>query len=157
MSSTTTFPPPLTHYVHRIGRVGRAGREGVAITLAEPRERRLLDNIERLIKQRISIERIPTVAELRTRQLELTIATLRETIVADDLDRFNGVVDALAEEFDVIDVARAAVKLAHEASGAIDDEEEIPDVGPQEPDPTKPGMARAAEKATGAQPAAGAE
>ncbi|MGH3658256.1 MAG: DEAD/DEAH box helicase, partial [Micromonosporaceae bacterium] len=25
-------------YVHRIGRVGRAGREGVAITLAEPRE-----------------------------------------------------------------------------------------------------------------------
>ena len=27
-------------YVHRIGRVGRAGREGVAITLAEPREHR---------------------------------------------------------------------------------------------------------------------
>jgi ATP-dependent RNA helicase DeaD len=121
-------PSAPDSYVHRIGRVGRAGREGVAITLAEPRERRLLDNIERLIKQRISIERIPTVAELRTRQLELTIATLRETIVADDLERFNGVVDALAEEFDVIDVARAAVKLAHEASGAIDDDEEIPDV-----------------------------
>jgi ATP-dependent RNA helicase DeaD len=34
-------------YVHRIGRVGRAGREGVAITLAEPREHRLLRNIER--------------------------------------------------------------------------------------------------------------
>ena len=121
-------PSAPDSYVHRIGRVGRAGREGVAITLAEPRERRLLDNIERLIKQRISIERIPTVAELRTRQLELTIATLRETIVADDLERFNGVVDALAEEFDVIDVARAAVKLAHEASGAVEDEEEIPDV-----------------------------
>ncbi|MDZ7632840.1 MAG: C-terminal helicase domain-containing protein [Gemmatimonadaceae bacterium] len=29
-------------YVHRIGRTGRAGREGVAITLAEPREHRLL-------------------------------------------------------------------------------------------------------------------
>jgi ATP-dependent RNA helicase DeaD len=124
-------PSAPDSYVHRIGRVGRAGREGVAITLAEPRERRLLDNIERLIKQRISIERIPTVAELRTRQLELTIATLRETIVADDLDRFNGVVDALSEEFDVVDVARAAVKLAHEASGAIDDEEEIPDVSPR--------------------------
>ena len=39
-------------YVHRIGRVGRAGREGVAITLAEPREHRLLHNIERLTKQR---------------------------------------------------------------------------------------------------------
>jgi len=124
-------PSAPDSYIHRVGRVGRAGREGVAITLAEPRERRLLDNIERLIKQRISIERIPTVAELRTRQLELTIATLRETIVADDLDRFDSVVDVLAEEFDVIDVARAAVKLAHEASGAIDDEEEIPDVSPR--------------------------
>jgi ATP-dependent RNA helicase DeaD len=124
-------PSAPDSYVHRIGRVGRAGREGVAITLAEPRERRLLDNIERLIKQRISIERIPTVAELRTRQLELTVATLRETIVGDDLERFNGVVDTLSEEFDVIDVARAAVKLAHEATGAIDDQEEIPDVGPR--------------------------
>ena len=33
-------------YVHRIGRVGRAGREGVAITLAEPREHRQLQGIE---------------------------------------------------------------------------------------------------------------
>src|SRR5262249_11940819 len=39
-------------YVHRIGRVGRAGREGVAITLAEPREHRLLKAIERVTKQR---------------------------------------------------------------------------------------------------------
>ncbi len=29
-------------YVHRIGRTGRIGREGVAITLAEPREHRFL-------------------------------------------------------------------------------------------------------------------
>ena len=35
-------------YVHRIGRTGRAGREGTAITLAEPREHRLLRSIERV-------------------------------------------------------------------------------------------------------------
>ena len=29
-------------YVHRIGRTGRIGREGVAITLVDPREQRLL-------------------------------------------------------------------------------------------------------------------
>ena len=44
-------PSAPESYVHRIGRVGRAGREGVAITLAEPREQRLLKNIERLTKQ----------------------------------------------------------------------------------------------------------
>ena len=62
-------------YVHRIGRVGRAGREGVAITLAEPREQRLLGNIERLTKQTITIEKIPTVADLRARQMQLTLST----------------------------------------------------------------------------------
>ena len=40
-------PPTPDSYVHRIGRTGRAGREGVAITLVEPREHRLLRNIER--------------------------------------------------------------------------------------------------------------
>ena len=39
--------------MHRIGRTGRAGREGVAITLAEPREHRLLRNIEAFTKQKI--------------------------------------------------------------------------------------------------------
>ena len=52
-------PSAPESYVHRIGRVGRAGREGVAITLAEPREQRLLLNIERLTKQKIAIERVP--------------------------------------------------------------------------------------------------
>ncbi|MGF1611408.1 MAG: DEAD/DEAH box helicase, partial [Kiloniellales bacterium] len=50
-------PAAPESYVHRIGRVGRAGREGVAITLAEPKELRLLANIERLTRQ--SIERVP--------------------------------------------------------------------------------------------------
>ena len=62
-------PSAPDSYVHRIGRVGRAGREGVAITLAEPREQRLLGNIERLTKQQISIESVPTVADLRARRL----------------------------------------------------------------------------------------
>ena len=42
-------------YVHRIGRTGRAGREGVAITLVEPREHRLLRNIERATGQPLEI------------------------------------------------------------------------------------------------------
>ena len=116
-------------YVHRIGRVGRAGREGVAITLAEPREHRMLKTIERVTRQKIAIESLPTVADLRARRLELTRSALHESLVADgDLESFSVVVEALSEEFDVMEIALAAVKLAHEASGAAGDEEEIPTV-----------------------------
>jgi ATP-dependent RNA helicase DeaD len=113
-------------YVHRIGRTGRAGREGVAITLAEPREHRLIRNIEQLTKQRITVEPLPTLIDLRTRRLELTRAALRETLVEGDLEGFRVVVETLAEEFDVVDVATAAVKTAHEALNAAGSEEEIP-------------------------------
>ncbi|MGI9120583.1 MAG: DEAD/DEAH box helicase [Acidimicrobiales bacterium] len=117
-------------YVHRIGRVGRAGREGVAITLAEPREHRMLKMIERVTKQRITVQKLPTVADLHARRLELTRAALRESLLEDDLERFRVVVETLTDEFDVVEVALAAVKLAHEASGAAD-EEEIPEVAPR--------------------------
>src|SRR5690606_12403676 len=95
-------PSAADAYVHRIGRTGRAGREGVAITLAEPREHRMLRNIERLTKQRIEIVTVPTVADLRARRLEITRAALREALLGDDLDHFRVVVESLAEEFDVM-------------------------------------------------------
>jgi ATP-dependent RNA helicase DeaD len=123
-------PSAPESYVHRIGRVGRAGREGVAITLAEPREQRMLKQIESLTRQKITIEKVPTVADLRTRQLEMTRAALEESLTEDGdaLDRFRVVVETLSDEHDLMEIALAAVKLAHEASGASGDEEEIPEV-----------------------------
>ncbi|MFY1692771.1 DEAD/DEAH box helicase [Plantactinospora sp. WMMB782] len=120
-------PSAPESYVHRIGRVGRAGRQGVAITLAEPREHRMLKTIERTTGQRISIGRIPTVADLRARRLEMTRAALHESLLEDDLDPYRVIVETLTDEFDVMEVALAAVKLAHEsAGGPVDEEEDIP-------------------------------
>ena len=111
-------------YVHRTGRTGRAGRAGVAITLAQPREERILRQIEKLTRQKIEIATLPTVADLHARRLDITRAALREALVAGGLDRYRTVVNALAEEFEVLDVAAAAVKLAHEpADGAAAAEE----------------------------------
>src|SRR5271154_3330656 len=78
-------PSAPDSYVHRIGRVGRAGREGTAITLAEPRDLKMLKTIERATKRPITIEKLPTVADLRARRLELTRAVLRKIVLEDDL------------------------------------------------------------------------
>jgi ATP-dependent RNA helicase DeaD len=121
-------PSAPESYVHRIGRVGRAGREGVAITLAEPREQRLLKNIEHLTKQTIAIEKVPSIADLRSAQLEQTVAAIRESLAADDLDDFHPVLHALRSEADPRSVALAAIRLYHEAAGNTVDEHEIPDV-----------------------------
>ena len=111
-------PSAPESYVHRIGRVGRAGREGTAITLVEPREHRMLKTIERATRQPITVEKLPTVADLRARRLELVRASLRESLLKDDdLDSFRAVVEPLGAEFDLFEVALAAVRLAHEASG----------------------------------------
>ena len=126
-------------YVHRVGRVGRAGRQGVAITLAEPREQRMLKTIERAGRLRISIERLPTAADLRARRLDLTRAALREILVDGDLETFRAAVESLADEFDLLDVAMAAVKLAHEAGGTTADDEEIPDAPLLSDDGGRPG------------------
>jgi ATP-dependent RNA helicase DeaD len=124
-------PTSTEAYVHRIGRTGRAGREGVAISLAEPREHRMLRNIEMATKSKIEIATVPTVADLRTRRLELTKASLREGILAGDLDGFRSIVESLAEEFDVMDVAAAAVKQLELSSGGSQDEKEIPAAEPR--------------------------
>jgi ATP-dependent RNA helicase DeaD len=121
-------PSAPESYVHRIGRVGRAGREGTAITLAEPREHKMLQAIERVTRRPIAIEKVPTIAGLRARRLEMTRDVLRKIVLEDDLDAFRAVVEPLGDEFGIYEVALAAVKLAAEAGGTSRDEEDLPEV-----------------------------
>jgi ATP-dependent RNA helicase DeaD len=120
------YDAPVTpeSYVHRIGRVGRAGREGTAITLADPRESRLLQLFERQTKGKIILAQVPTVADLRARRLELTRAALQEAILAGGLDHYRVAVETLAQQHSLMDIALAAVKLAHQAGGGDADESE---------------------------------
>src|SRR5690606_17285518 len=114
------------------------------------REHRMLRNIERLTRQRIEVATVPTVADLRARRLELTRASLREALLEDGLDQFRVVVESLAEEFDVMDVAAAAVKLA-DASEKIEDDEEIPAAMVRAERPSK-GDRHGSRKTPGSQP-----
>lgn len=111
-------------YVHRIGRVGRAGREGIAITLAEPREHRLLRNIEQLTKQKMKIAKVPSIADLRARRMEILQSQVRSAILSEELDSFRVLVDGLSGEFDIVEIALGALKLAHEATNGPEPREE---------------------------------
>ena len=123
-------PASAEAYVHRIGRTGRAGRAGTAIMLVEPREHRLLRTIEAFTKQKISVATVPTVAEMRARRLDVTKASIRERILAGDLDDVRVVVESLAQEFDLVVIAAAAVKLVHAAEEGEESEREIPVAAP---------------------------
>ena len=80
-------------YVHRIGRTGRAGREGRALLLVTPRERRMLQVIERVTGQKVAEVRLPdgqAVLDARIRKLTNSLAPLvgdAESTHGDLLDR----------------------------------------------------------------------
>ena len=108
------IPTAAEVYVHRIGRTGRVGRDGVAITLIDPREQRLLRHIESLTKQPIEVVPLPTPAALRAKRLEGTRAALAKRIAKGDLDDMRALVASLAHDVDVVDIAAAAIALVHE-------------------------------------------
>ncbi len=118
-------PSSPDDYVHRIGRTGRAGREGVAITLVEPREHRLLRDIERAVAAPLAIAGLPTVADVREHRMDLLRGTLRETLVADGNDRYRAVVEPLSDEFDLVDIALAALSLADAGARGAEDLTEL--------------------------------
>ncbi|MBU3647642.1 MAG: DEAD/DEAH box helicase, partial [Limnohabitans sp.] len=53
------LPRSATDYTHRIGRTGRAGRDGLAVTLAEFRDKRKIFDIEAYTRQPFTAEVIP--------------------------------------------------------------------------------------------------
>ncbi len=113
-------------YVHRIGRTGRIGREGVAITLVDPREQRMLRQIERLTRQPIEMAPLPTEAALQAKRLGAMRSAIEERIKAGALDGPRAFVADLAHSVDVLDIAAAAVSLLQAQDESGDDEDDAP-------------------------------
>ncbi len=115
-------------YVHRIGRTGRAGRGGEAVSLVEPRERWLIQNIERLTKSKIEMATLPTVADLQAKRLERIGNDIQDLLKKNTHDRFRAIVSTLSEKFAPADVASAAIQLAYGSKDSGRTEEEIPTI-----------------------------
>ena len=107
-------PYDTESYIHRIGRTGRAGRSGEAILFIAPRERSMLQLIERATRQPIEQMDLPTIADVnatRVAKFKQRITALMEQGVP---DVYRGVVDELVHDTgaEIGDVAAALASLA---------------------------------------------
>ena len=103
-------------YVHRIGRTGRAGREGRALLLVTPRERRMLQVIERVTGQKVAEVRLPNgqaVLDARIKKLTNSLAPL----VADAESTHGDLLDRLTADIGCSPRALAAALLRKATNG----------------------------------------
>ncbi|TFF37169.1 DEAD/DEAH box helicase [Pseudomonas sp. RIT623] len=103
-------------YVHRIGRTGRAGREGRALLLVTPRERRMLQVIERVTGQKVAEARLPNaqaVLDARIKKLTNSLAPL----VADAEASHGDLLDRLTEALGCSPRALASALLRKATNG----------------------------------------
>ncbi|MFZ5440602.1 MAG: DEAD/DEAH box helicase [Myxococcota bacterium] len=113
LSHVVNFDLPTSPevYVHRIGRTGRAGKEGVALSFLDPRELRLLGNVERQIKKKVPVEPVPTRAQLDGRRSETVAARVKAALEDPRLPDFVELANKAADGSTLEAVAGAALLL----------------------------------------------
>ena len=111
------IPVDTESYVHRIGRTGRAGRSGAAISFVTPRERRLLDAIEKATRQPLTQMQLPTVDDVNATRLARFDDSITEALGNTELmTAFRDIIGHYVEHHDVPE-AEVAAALAVVAQG----------------------------------------
>ncbi len=112
-------PTDPESYVHRIGRTGRAGREGDAILFVAPRERGLLQMIERATRKHIEIMAVPSDSQIKSKRVAKFQQKVSDTLVnMAKLDPMRELVTQLERELgrekevSLLDIAAALALMA---------------------------------------------
>jgi ATP-dependent RNA helicase DeaD len=100
-------------YVHRIGRTGRAGRNGEAILFLSPREKRILNTIERATRQAIEPMKLPSADFINSKRIESFKMKINDALTGADTSFFKDLIEEFCNETkaDPIEVAAAAARL----------------------------------------------
>jgi ATP-dependent RNA helicase DeaD len=108
------IPTDTEAYVHRIGRTGRAGRNGEAILFVAPREKRLLQAIERATRQPIAEMQLPSVDMVNDQRITKFKQRIADTLGAGDLGIFQQLVEQYVQEQNVpaVEIAAALARMA---------------------------------------------
>jgi ATP-dependent RNA helicase DeaD len=108
------IPHDTEAYVHRIGRTGRAGRSGEAILFVTPREKRLLQTIERATRQPIAEMQLPGVEAVNDKRVTKFKQRIGDTLAKDDdLSVFRQLIEQYQSEHDVpaLEIAAALARI----------------------------------------------
>ncbi|MBI2424668.1 MAG: DEAD/DEAH box helicase [Candidatus Hydrogenedentes bacterium] len=107
------IPYDTESYVHRVGRTGRAGRSGEAIIFISPRERRMLDAIEKATRQKIELLKMPTTEDINDQRVSQFKQRISDTLDTEDLGIFPGIIEQYLQDHDrtPVDVAAALARM----------------------------------------------
>ena len=107
------IPYDTEAYVHRIGRTGRAGRRGDAILFVAPREKRLLNAIEKATRKKIEIMELPTTELINDKRIANFKQRITDTLATEDLGFFSQLIEQYQHEHNVPaeEVAAALAQL----------------------------------------------
>ncbi|MCM6775784.1 DEAD/DEAH box helicase [Nocardia sp. CDC159] len=110
------IPHDTESYVHRIGRTGRAGRSGEALLFVAPRERRLLDAIERATRQPLTEMQLPSVDDVNAQRVVKFHDAITENLASDNLPLFRKLIEDYEAEHNIplADIAAALAVGGHD-------------------------------------------
>ena len=100
-------------YIHRIGRTGRAGRTGDAILFVAPREKRILQQIERATKQKIEMLEMPSTEIINNKRIARFTQNITDTLASEKLEFYASILEKYTLEHNIpaIEVAAALAKM----------------------------------------------
>ncbi len=103
------IPHDTEAYVHRIGRTGRAGRTGDAILFVAPREKRLLNAIEKATKKKIERMELPSTELINDQRIAKFKQRISDTLATEELGFYYQMIEQFQQEHNVpaIEIAAA--------------------------------------------------
>ncbi len=104
------LPDNAETYTHRIGRTGRAGNKGEAISFVSRRDSRMLSFIERLIKQKLEVGKLPDVGQVIEFKKKRLVTNTQEFIEAKEGEKYFELAKQLLELGEAHEVLAALIK-----------------------------------------------
>lgn len=108
------IPYDTESYVHRIGRTGRAGKQGTAILFVSPRERNLLNMIERATKKKIERMELPSTEDVNDTRVAKFKQQITDTLANAELSKYQEVIESYQNEHNIpaVEIAAALAKIS---------------------------------------------